>query len=253
MYNAHMATITDRPEWRDAAEQLIRAGYTVEPLDGLIPARFHRGEEIVYLYRPVLDRSYEYQEGECWRVEFGDGKPVLTVPAPLDELDRRKRPWVPRPWASRPVVGYTIRDAAEHTGKSISTLKRDMYLETDNPLKPTTHISGKRIPLFSEERLLTWLKNNPDGKKAGAPGARQPVRKSRKPPVRKSQRIYQTLERLLREGSARPDRFAEALSEPLGRTPADLADLAGSDPRLFVELVKKHLNREQVVSLMTIA
>lgn len=242
-----MADITARPEWKKAAETLVLAGYQIERREGLIPAIFHKGDETVYLFRPILDNTYDYRQGERWWSDFDGARPVIISPVPPDQIDRKRAPWVPRNWESRPTLGYGIRDAAEHTGKSLATLKRDLYNEkSKNPLKPTAYIGGKRIVLFSEEALVEWLEKNPDGKKGRTTYlARLPNRRS----DMKSQRIYRTLETMIREGNLKPDGFATALASVLRQPADDLIALAGSDAGLFVGLVKRHLTREQVVDL----
>lgn len=144
--------------WRKAAKTLIDQGYELQRGSGgrVIPAIFVRGDERLYLFRPILDGEYEYRVGDRWISDFTDRPPVICHPKGV-EISPRLTVWVPRRYDSLP-PSFTVRDAAEHLGVTPAGVKAAYYQkdsEGAQRLVSDTRHTG-RFVLFSESNLIAW-------------------------------------------------------------------------------------------------
>lgn len=144
-------------DWRKAAKRLIDQGYELQRGSGrVIPAIFVRGDERLYLFRPILDGEYEYRVGEHWMSDFSDKPPVIYHPKGA-QISPRQTVWVPRRYDSLPPT-FTVRDAAEHLGVTPAGVKAAYYqkgAEGEQRLVADTRHTG-RFVLFSEANLVAW-------------------------------------------------------------------------------------------------
>lgn len=162
--------------WRKAAQCLEDQGYTMRVREGLVvvPAIFEkRGAETVYLVRPLLDSLYHYAPvaeagiaSACGLIDAGEDGALFfyhgaDVQPPSDWR------WVPRTWRSRPKLGYGVRDAAEHAGVSKNSIKTATYRNGRVPLSAAQMVGGKRIVMFDEEGLATWIEGRRRGPSRG--------------------------------------------------------------------------------------
>jgi hypothetical protein len=160
--------------WRKAAQCLEDQGYTLKvrsPGLFVVPAIFEKASaETVYLVRPLLDNRYHYLPvedaqgivGSCGLIDANDdGTLIYQHEAGIEPpTDWR---WVPRTWRSRPKLGYGVRDAAEHAGTSMNSIKTAAYRDARAPLLPAQMVGGKRIIMFDEEGLAMWIEHRRRG------------------------------------------------------------------------------------------
>lgn len=167
-----MRVLYDRG-WRAAAKCLEKMGYTKKDRTGevVVPALFEKpGCETLYLVRPILDDLYRYStvtEGvaaECGLIDVDGSELLVFFYAEGSKVPRNNR-WVPRTWRSRPRLGYSIRDAAEHAGVTFSAVKSATYRPAPTQLVPTQYVGGQRVVMFDESSLAKWMAR----RRVGAP------------------------------------------------------------------------------------
>lgn len=164
--------------WRQAAQCLEDRGYTLKvrtPGLFVVPAIFEKvGEETLYLVRPLIDGNYRYVPvadaqgviGACGLIDANEDGGLLYYHKEDTEPPSDWR-WVPRTWRSRPSLGYGVRDAAEHAGTSINSIKTAIHRDARFPLLPAQMVGVKRIIMFDEEGLAMWVENRRRGAARG--------------------------------------------------------------------------------------
>lgn len=251
--------LTYNKGWRAAAKCLEGQGYRMALRDGVVPAVFEQaGRDTLYLVRPVIDEvAYEFRHvkdgegvaGTCGLIDQGDEKLILYMPEGRP-IAADGKTWVPRLWESRPRLGYSIRDAAEHAGLTINSIKSATFRDARHPLVPTQHVGAKRIALFDEETLATWMAS----RRVGA---------SRGPKYRTRRQLAQSgkarLEGIVRSGIEHGDakmagRLVDAIQGMNGRTVdqwrTDIKTPSGLDDAM--SLASTNLDRAALIEIAAI-
>ncbi|MCB0049703.1 MAG: hypothetical protein KDE24_09205 [Caldilinea sp.] len=251
--------LTYNKGWRAAARCLDKLGYRMVPRDGVVPATFEQaGRDTLYLVRPVIDEAaYDFQyvpdgegvAGTCGLIDQGSEKLILYMPEGRPVAADGKT-WVPRLWNSRPRLGYSIRDAAEHAGLTINSIKSATFRNARHPLVPTQHVGAKRIALFDEETLATWMAS----RRVGA--TRGPAYRTRR---QLAQSGKDRLERIVRNNIEHGDtkmagRLVDAIQGMNGRTVdqwrADIKTPSGLDDAMA--LASTNLDRATLIDIAAI-
>lgn len=147
-------------QYQEAARALLAQGYAlVENPGSVLSPLYVKGDDTLYLYRPILDQSYVYVETDDagWSINIETS--TVYHPRGVNPFDAGG-PWVAREYASRPAV-FGVRDAAEHLGLSESAIRAAIYRNERNPLVPTQQVSGRIV--FSDADLHEWARSRERG------------------------------------------------------------------------------------------